>query len=102
MDGGDSADGFRLVMECYRAGDVDITDTVTVGKKKAVIRTQVLLDSVNTFSSERILTGIRKSHLPIFFRMPGMELRFRIAPQIKSSVAGIPQVVPEIFLDHLS
>src|SRR3954447_22454489 len=100
MNRSDGADFSGTTMKVDRSRDIDAAHSIAIGQKKNIIVAEVLPYLVNAVAGERIFTSISEGDLPIFFVVPGMEFCLGVLAQVKGSVAGIPEVVPEVFLDH--
>src|SRR5450756_69575 len=101
MDGRNGAYLFSLSISTNGRFNVNRGQTVPVGKQKWFAFGNVALDHLNPTGRHGVLPGVGERHGPVFLSMAVVELYPRFAPQAQRDIAGLPQIVSEIVLNHL-
>src|SRR5205823_1114214 len=82
--------------------NVDAPDTISVGEQEGVVILEIFADAMNALTRHRICAGIGQRNLPILFRVPGMKFSLWLLSEEQRRVANVPEIIPEVFLNHLT
>src|SRR5436190_13473757 len=102
MHGGNGAEFFGATVRLYGRSDVDVRKAVAVGEKKGFALGNVALDHFKSKCRHRILTGVGKRNRTVLFGVPVMKLNLRRTPKRERDVAGVPEIIAEVVLDHVA
>src|SRR3954454_17066974 len=83
-------------------GDVDASDTISVGQQEGVVVLEIFPDAMNAFAGHRISAGIGERDLPILLGVTGMKFGLWLLAEEERRVANIPEIIPEVLLNHLT
>ena len=91
--------GGAFAMEGELRGDIDVRQTVAVGKAERIV-VEEFSRSLETATRLRVFAGIDKGHAPRF-RVLVVHLHF-ITGEVESNVRGMQEVVGEVLLHHVA
>ena len=101
MDCGDGEFFSVLPMKGHGGRQVDVSHAVAIGEEEFGVVANERLDLENAAGGHGILARVGQGDRPIFFAVVIVEAGIGLLTQAQRDVAGHPEVIAEVILDHV-